>query len=143
MPNPILSRHRLVQPYRLLLTVTWLIPMILLVFLLVLQSAAFLNPRLWLLLLMMALPALHIWQQGVDVGQQHLTVRMAIPRHFPYEVLRSWEIFHVPGGRMLQLTDETGEHVLQVYLVHLSDYPLLIDRLKYLVAMQEYDYVRR
>src|SRR5690606_7909107 len=93
MPQPIISRHRLPGRYRVGLMALWLTPPALLLLAPLLArgwDAALLDLRLWAMLLLMGLPALYIWQEGVDVHPDGLTARIFWPRFYPYAQLDTW-----------------------------------------------------
>src|SRR3712207_2626559 len=91
--QPVLSRHRLPRRFRVPLAALWLTPQALLVLTILsgrgLTPALF-DPRFALPLLLMALPALYIWQEGVDVLPQGIVARVFWPRYYPYEALDTW-----------------------------------------------------
>ena len=77
MPQqPVLSRHRLPKTYRYLLAALWVTPALILLGSLMIArgiSLHLVDPRLLLPLVVMALPALYIWREGVDVSCWVLT----------------------------------------------------------------------
>lgn len=128
-PLTVLSRHRLPQPYRLLLFIFWLLPMGILLMSLVIGhgfSAHFFDPRLLLVLVLMACPALYIWQEGVDVCGDGLLVRVYVPRHYPYVQLAEWHLGDQPQRRVLTIWRDDGVKALQCHAVHLTDFPTLV-----------------
>jgi len=141
MPDTIVSHHRLIQPYRALLVGLWLLPPGLLLVLAVVRITPLLNPRLWLMLAAMGLPTLHIWQQGIDVCEKGLTLRIYLPTTIPFHDLQSWQVQHTPAGRVLIMIDTDGHTVLSFFIAHLTHEPQLLQALNNRVQLR--DYVRR
>ncbi len=133
MPRPpIISRHRLPRGYRLGLAGLWLTPPLLLALTPALVrgfDAALLDPRLWLPLLVMALPALYIWQEGVDVRADGLTARFFWPRFHAYPQLDTWYYDAHPQRRVITVWDHANHKVLECRAGHLSDARGLLDAL--------------
>ncbi|MBN8619744.1 MAG: hypothetical protein J0L63_12610 [Anaerolineae bacterium] len=133
MSAPVISRHRLPRPYRCGLVVLWLLPILLLL-------AAFwigrgpglhlFDPRLWLPLLLMGLPALYIWHEGVDVLPDGLRIRVHWPRYRSYAELDNWHLDTRQGRRLLTVWDRDNHKVLEVHSAHLTDLPRLLQSLK-------------
>lgn len=124
----ILSRHRLPAPYRLTLALLWLAMPLLLAGALLLAwgpTAALLDLRLWGPLMLLLLPPLLVWQQGVDVCRSGLVVRLGWPRYHAYGRLSGWRLHQSPQGAILQVWDRAQSPVLQYHAAHLSDLPLL------------------
>ena len=69
MNQPVLSRHRLPRTYRLSLTGLWLAPtaLFLITFIIAGLERAGFDLSLLLPLVMMAVPALYVWHEGIDV----------------------------------------------------------------------------
>lgn len=129
----LLSRHRLRQPYRHLLIGLWLAPLGVLLAGIVAakgMTLALFDPRFLLILALMALPAYHIWQQGIDVLRGGIVDRLYLPRRYAYTMLHSWEIEKHPRARVLIIRDETGHRVITWHTAHLSDLPDLLDALR-------------
>jgi hypothetical protein len=130
---PILSIHRLPRRYRYSLVGLWLTPLVILLGTLVLAHGwipALLDPRLWLLLGVMALPALYIWQEGVDVLPEGVMIRQHVPRFHRYETLDTWYIDSRPQRKLLTLWDKHQRKVLHTHSAHLSDLPRLLAALQ-------------
>ncbi len=128
----VLSRHRLPQPYRGLLIVFWLLPIGILLatlFLIKGMSGAFFDPRFLLILCLLALPALYIWQEGIDVLEDGLFTRIYVPRFHHYGVLDAWHLGDQPQRRVLTIWNEAGRKVLQCHAVHLTEFTVLEETL--------------
>ncbi len=133
----ILSRHRLPQRYRVTLTLLWLLPIFVLLLALLIAhgpSPALLDPRLMLLLMLMTLPALYTWREGVDLLKDGIVVRVHWPRRYAYSELDNWYYDARPDRRVLTVWDCAGRKALECRAV-LTDWPLLLraldDRLRY------------
>lgn len=127
----VLSRHRLPPPYRYLLAGLWLaLPVLLLVALLIGQgmSPALFDPRLLIPLLVMALPALHTWQQGIDVHQDGLTLRLYLPSYHAYTTLADWHVKPTAQGRILWIEGEQTR--VSYHAAHLTDLANLLAALE-------------
>src|SRR5262249_7906407 len=91
--EPILSRHRLPQTYRLSLAALWTTPVLLLlltVFIIGRSVVFMFDPRLWLPVALMLIPAIYIWREGVDVLPSGIIRRVHWPRYYPYGQLDNW-----------------------------------------------------
>jgi hypothetical protein len=135
-----ISRHRLPAPYRAVLTALWLTPIALLAGTLVFArgfSPALLDFRLAITFGLMALPALYVWREGIDVLHDGLRVRVAVTRRYPYDGLGGWQLAdrparvveaggHIERDRVLTIWDQHGQTALQVHAAHLTELPSLI-----------------
>lgn len=140
----VISRHRLPAPYRALLTALWLTPIALLAGTLVIArglSPALLDLRLAITFGLMALPALYVWREGVDVLRDGLRVRVACTRRYAYDHLGGWQLADRPArkvgaqgliecDRVLTIWDQHGQTALQVHAAHLTDLRRLITALQ-------------
>jgi hypothetical protein len=129
---PVLSRHRLPRFYRLSLTSLWLMPTCLLALSVIIGhglSPALADPRLWLPLLLMALPAVYVWREGIDVLPYGIMRRVHWPHYFPYRHLNRWHLDHRGDSRLLTVWDQNQRKVIECYADHLSDLPLLVQSL--------------
>ena len=129
----VISRHRLPRLYRLSLTGLWLAPIGLLVLALLLGggvSMALLDPRLLLPLGLMALPALYIWHEGVDVLPDGIITRVHWPRYHAYPTLDNWYYDGRPERRVLTIWTQGGCKALDCRAGHLTDWPTLVAALK-------------
>jgi len=115
------SRHRLPPPYRVLLTVTWVVPVILLL------TAASIANRVTVLdvralpLLILLLPAVYSWREGVDVRDDGIVRRIHIPALIRYDAIHGW----THERDLLIVWDEQGEKLLECHAAHLTDFPRL------------------
>lgn len=135
--EPVLSRHRLPEPLRSLLTLLWLLPLGLLVMTIVLRQGvtlALLDPRFLLLVGLMLLPAWYVWQEGVDVLPRGIRRRVHVPRYLPYKTLSRWRC---DRDKALQVWDVRRVKVLECRPGHLSDLPLLVAALRQYVHPQQ------
>lgn len=124
----VLSRHRLPPNYRAALTLLWLLPIFILLLALLGAygpSPALLDPRLLLPLLLMSLPALYVWREGVDLLDDGIVVRVYWPRHYSYDELDNWYYDSRPQMRVLTVWDCGGRKALECRAV-LTDWPLLL-----------------
>jgi hypothetical protein len=129
----VISRHRLPPPYRLGLTGLWLLPVgLLLVTLLVGVGVkpALLDLRLLLLLALMALPAVYVWREGVDVLADGLITRHYWPRYYPYARLDNWYYDGRADRRVLTIWGQGGDPIFQCQRGHLTGWPRLLAALK-------------
>ena len=132
-PAAIISRHRLPQPYRTAIVVLWLVPIVILFAALVVGNGfklMLLHPLLLAALALMAMPALYIWHEGVDVTERGLVVRVRGWRWLPYEQLGTYYLHDYKGGRVLKLWDAHNRRVLSLYAAHLTDLPTLLHALR-------------
>lgn len=131
--EPVLSRHRLPRGYRVGLTVLWLTPLSLLTLTMIWRlglTAALLDPRFLLPALITTLPALYVWQEGIDVLPSGIVRRVHVPRYFSNEVLETWYFDARPDRRLLTVWDAQHQKVVECRAGHLTDLPALLDTLK-------------
>ena len=132
--RPVMSRHRLPQPYRTLLTVGFLMPVpVLLITILAGKgfTPAVFDLRLLLPLLLMSVPAVFIWREGVDVHPNGLTARIHVPgRYHAFADLRGWRLEDYPEGIILRVWDQ-HEHALSIHAAHLTQLPALLMALEH------------
>lgn len=129
---PVISRHRLPRVYRMGLAALWLLPPLLLALTPALArgiDTAMLDPRLWLPLLVMSLPALTIWREGVDVRADGLVTRFFWPRFYAYAQLESWCYDAHPQRRVITVWTDGDRKALECRAGHLTDARRLLDAL--------------
>jgi hypothetical protein len=129
--DPVLSRHRLPRFYRVSLTAFWFLPAAIFALVLALRGGLaleLLDPRLALPLLVMGLPALYIWQEGVDVLPGGIVARVHLPRYYDYAALQAWSLDG--QHRTLTLWNYEQQKVLECRAGHLTDLPVLLRALK-------------
>lgn len=129
----ILSRHRLPQPYRGALVALWVLPAGLLYLALIAAhglTPALINPVLLLALAGMGLPALYVWQEGVDVTQRGLVIRSGGWRRRGYHELDSWYVDTRPPHRIFMVWDANQQRVISCHTAHLTDFATLTRALK-------------
>lgn len=136
-----LSRHRLPKFYRVSLTVLWLMPIGIFVLALLLRwGMELFDVRLLLLFLLMAIPAVYIWREGVDVLSSGIIRRVHIPRYYPYEALDTWYFDDRDGRRTLTLWDSHSRKILECRAGHLTEMPALLRALKLNVRWRNWPY---
>jgi hypothetical protein len=128
--NIVISRHRLPQPYRAALAALWLLPSLMLLATLALlhggRALAVLLP-----LVVLALPALYIWREGVDVLPTGIVRRIHLPtRRYSYAGLAGCAYDDANG--VLRVWDSGGEIALECRAGHLTEF----ERLRALLAEQ-------
>lgn len=129
----ILSRHRLPQPYRGVMVGLWLLPVAILYGALVVAhgaAAAMAHPGLLFPLALMALPALYLWHEGIDVTEHGLWVRMRGWCYYPYSHLDTYTIDTRRERHVLKIWDVHNRRVLSCHATHLTELPLLLRALK-------------
>lgn len=132
MNRHVISRHRLPRFYRLALTILWLTPIFIFCIALVLAhglTPALFDPRFLLPLLLMTIPALYIWQEGIDVLEDGIMSRVHLPRFYPYERLNNWYFDSRPQRSVLTIWGERGK-VLECRAGHLTELDILLRELK-------------
>jgi hypothetical protein len=137
--DTVLSRHRLPRFYRVSLTALWLLPGVIFGLVFALRGGLtleLLDPRLALPVLVMVLPALYIWQEGVDVLQGGIIARVHVPRYYDYAVLTAWSFDERPDRHTLTVWDYQQQKVLECRAGHLTDLPLLLVALNSNVSSQ-------
>ncbi len=132
-PQTVLSRHRLPAFYRIGLALFWLMPIGIFMLSLILThgfSAELLDLHFLACLLLMTLPALYIWREGVDVLPNGLRVRIHVPRTYTYDELDNWYFDARPDKHTLTVWDTKNHRALECRAGHLTDLPLLLSALK-------------
>jgi hypothetical protein len=128
-----ISLHRLPPFYRRALPALGLIfPALLLLTILasVGANAALFSPRLWIPLLIMALPAAYWWQEGVDVCPTGLRRRIHARRFLPYTEIATWVCDARPGVRVLRVFDGDQRITLECRAAQLTDFDGLLAALQ-------------
>lgn len=129
----VLSRHRLPRFYRIGLVGLWLTPGVLFLLALIVSrgfSASLLDPRLWVPLLLMSLPALYFWREGVDVLTEGIRVHIQWTRYYSYEELDTWSFNPRSEYRTLTIRSHNQHKVLEYQAAQLSDWPVLLRALQ-------------
>jgi hypothetical protein len=132
MDKTVLSRHRLPNRYRYSIAALWLAPIAL--FLLAILAGkgldpALLDPRLVVPVALLTVPALYIWQEGVDVLPGGIRTRVHIPHYHDYAAIEAWRYEKTSGRKILTIWGRNSGKVLECHAVHLSDLPLLLEAL--------------
>jgi hypothetical protein len=131
--QPVLSRHRLPGVYRYSILVLWLTPIFLLIFTVILGKGvtpAVLDVRLIIPLAVLALPALYIWQEGVDVLPNGIRARVQVPRYYTYTALGTYYYDARTDRHVLTIWDAESRKVLECRARHLTHFPTLLASLK-------------
>lgn len=131
--EPVLSRHRLPRWYRVSLSMLWIMPILIFTAAILFSqglTAALLDPRFWLPLAIMFIPALYIWHEGVDVTPSGIVARVHRPRYYSYQQLDNWYYDNRPERRTLTVWDGDNRKVLECRAGHLTDLPKLLAALK-------------
>lgn len=127
----ILSRHRLVHPYRIWLATLWLaLPVTLCALVLRHEIVGLLNPRLWLVMALAIIPAWHVWRQGIDTRTDGLLIRIYAPQLYAYDMLDHWHIHRSEQGHILIIVDRSGKTALSFHAAHLTDIQRLLSVLR-------------
>ena len=129
----VLSRHRLPRVYRVGIAGMWIAPIFMLVAAILVSrgvTAALLDPRFWLPLAIMFIPALYIWHEGVDVLSSGIVSRVHWPRYYAYHQLDNWYFDSRADRRTLTIWDAHNRKVLECRAGHLTDLPKLLTALK-------------
>ncbi len=123
--NRVISRHRLPPLYRVGLTVLWVVPQALLIAAIVVECGfqpALFDPRLMVPELLMLVPAIYFWREGVDVLNGGVYRRMHLPQYVAFEEMQRWRY----DQRVLTVWDRTGGKILECRAGHLTDFPALL-----------------
>jgi hypothetical protein len=131
--QPVLSRHRLPNIYRFSIVALWLTPIFIFVLTMLFSKGirfVALDLRLLIPLTIMTLPALYIWQEGVDVLPCGIRARVHIPRYYAYPTLDTYHYDGREARRVLTVWDVTSRKVLECRAGHLTDFPALLPSLK-------------
>ena len=130
--EPVLSRHRLPRLYRWGLAALWFAPVVLIVASVLAGqglSPGLVDPHFWLPLAVMAIPAVYLWREGVDVLPGGLVTRVHWPRYYPYAYLKTWMVDDHPARRVLTIWDVDDRKVFEQRTRHLTDLSRLLGAL--------------
>jgi hypothetical protein len=133
MRQPVLSRHRLPRVYRYSIVALWLAPIFVLFLTIIIGrgiSSTVLDLRLIIPLTMMALPALYIWQEGVDVLPCGIRARVHVPCFYSYTALDTYSYDRRADRHVLTVWDVNSRKVLECRAGHLTQFPTLLASLK-------------
>ncbi len=131
--EPVLSRHRLPRIYRVSLAALWLTPIVIFVLVSIFQwgfSLTLLDPRFVLPLALMAVPAIYVWHEGVDVLPSGIIRRIHLPRYYAYDSLETWYFDRRADRHILTIWDAQNCKIFECRAGHLTDLPDLLDALK-------------
>jgi hypothetical protein len=131
--EPVLSRHRLPRAYRVSLAALWLTPMVIFVLVSIFQwgfTLSLFDPRFIVPLALMAVPALYVWHEGVDVLPSGIVRRIHLPRYYPYTALETWYFDPRADRHTLTIWDAENCKIVECRAGHLTDLPDLLDALK-------------
>jgi hypothetical protein len=131
--QPILSRHRLPRFYRVSLTLFWGMPA--LIFIITIlgshgEALAVIDPRFWIPILLMCVPAVYIWREGVDVLPDGIIARIFWPRYYAYSEMDTWYFDQRPQHRVLTVWDANHYKLLEYRAGHLTNLVDLLSTLK-------------
>jgi hypothetical protein len=127
--EPVISRHRLKQPYRAALAALWLLPPGLLVSLHVLVGGhTILDLRLALPVFLLALPAWYIWREGVDVTPGGFITRIHMPKRWRFDAVGRW-IYDAKTG-VLRVWDHGGQVAVECRASHMTEFQRLLETLE-------------
>ncbi len=128
--SEVIRRHRLPPPYRVGLTVLWIVPLLLFVAVIVLKrgvNPALLDPRFLIPALLMIAPAFYFWQEGVDVRHEGIVRRIHVPAYHRFDAMQRWHYDSRADRRVLTIWNAQGEKILECRAGHLTDFPALLD----------------
>jgi len=129
----VLSRHRLPRAYRVGLATLWLTPIAIFVLISIFQwgfTLSLLDPRFLLPLILMAVPALYIWHEGIDVLPSGIVRRVHVPRYYSYDALETWYFDSRADRHVITIWDAHNRKIMECRAGHLTDLPDLLDALK-------------
>jgi hypothetical protein len=141
--EPVISRHRLPRFYRVGLAALWLTPIAIFVLISILQwgfTPTLLDPRFVLPLILMAVPALYVWHEGVDVLPSGIIRRIHVPHYYAYDSLETWYFDRRADRHVLTIWDTQNRKIVECRAGHLTDLPDLLDALKENVRYRYWPY---
>ncbi len=127
--NSVIRRHRLPHPYRVCLTILWMVPLAMFIGVIVIErgvNPALLDPRFVIPALLMTVPAVYFWQEGIDVLPDGLYRRIHLPRYVPFTAMARWQY----QQRVLIIWDEADEKLVECRAGHLTDFSALVEVLE-------------
>ncbi|MFN8560113.1 MAG: hypothetical protein U0703_00390 [Anaerolineae bacterium] len=131
--RPVVRRHRLPHPYRLGLTVLWVTPLLLFVGVIALKRGvdlALLDPRFLLPALLMIVPAVYFWREGIDVLPDGIVRRIHLPCYIPFAAMARWHYDRRPDRHVLTIWDTRDQKIVECRAGHLTDFPMLLETLE-------------
>ena len=129
----VVTRHRLPRPYRLGLAILWIVPLLLFIAVIALERGidpALLDPRFLLPALLMIVPAIYFWQEGIDVLPDGIYRRIHVPRYYPFAALARWHYDCREDRYVLTIWDEQDQKIVECRAGHLTDFPMLLETLE-------------
>jgi hypothetical protein len=128
--SEVIRRHRLPPPYRVGLTVLWIVPPLLFVSVIALKRGihpALLDPRFLIPALLMIAPAFYFWQEGIDVLRDGIVRRIHVPAYHRFDAMQRWRYDSQANRRVLTIWDAQGEKILECRAGQLTDFAALLD----------------
>lgn len=127
--SPVISRHRLPTPYRVGLSAGWLVPIAIMLLLAIARGglAALREPG-WITCGLLALPALYVWREGVDVLAGGVRVQSHGVRRYPYDELVGWR--EEGAGSVLRVWARDGQLAIEARAGHLTHFDALTDAVR-------------
>jgi hypothetical protein len=128
-----ITRHRLPRFYRIGLTVLWLAPLAVFVTVMIAETGlnpALLDPRFLLPALLMCIPAIYFWQEGIDLLPDGIYRRIHLPRYYPFETIARLDYDAREDRRVLTLWDAEHQKIVECRAAHLTDFPRLLAALE-------------
>lgn len=133
MDIKVCSRHRLPHPYRIVLVCLWLAPISLLLFAMLVANGlrlAMVHPLFILVLMMMGFPAFYVWNEGIDITDAGIRIRMQGWRYRHFEQLDTWQLDTRRDERILKVWDINRQQVVACHAGHLTNLQILLKTLK-------------
>jgi hypothetical protein len=87
-----------------------------------------LDVRALLPALLLLLPAVYIWREGIDVTPSAIIRRIHVPRRYPFHALARWRFDQRVG--VLRVWNREGEIVLECRREQVTDFEGLLARLR-------------
>jgi len=131
--DPIITRHRLPPRYRLGLTVMWLAPLLVFLVAIIAKQGinpALIDPRFLLPVLLMIVPAIYFWQEGIDVLPDGIYRRIHVPRYYAFKEMARWHYDRREDRHVLTIWDEQEGKIVECRAGHLTDFPALLEILE-------------
>jgi hypothetical protein len=131
--DPVLSRHRLPHPYRVGLTVMWIVPLLVFIAAMIIGRGvdwALVDPRFVAPALIMIAPALYFWHEGIDVRRGGIYRRIHLPGYYPFSEMARWQYDRREDLRVLTIWDWQGQKIVECRAGHLTDFPALLETLE-------------
>ena len=132
-PDTVITRHRLPHPYRIGLTVMWNVPLLIFITAIVAERGfdpSLFDPRFLIPALLMILPSVYFWREGIDVLSNGIYRRTHVPQYYAFSQMARWQYDARADRDVLTIWDGTDQKIVECRAGHLTDFPTLLETIQ-------------